>query len=57
MEEKVQLRVTGLPNDVENWVRIMKKNPKMEIVQQSKPYKNRGSPKIRIYVTISFADK
>lgn len=57
MKEKIQLRVTGLSKDVESWVRIMKKNPKMKIIQQSKPYQNRGSPKVRIYVTIAFADE
>ena len=57
MKEKIQLRVTGLSKDVESWVRIMKKNPEMKIIQQSKPYQNRGSPKVRIYVTIAFADE
>lgn len=57
MKEKIQLRVTGLPKDVENWVRIMQKIPGAKIIQQSKPYQNRGSPKVRIYVTIAFADE
>ena len=57
MKEKIQLRVTGLPKDVESWVCIMKENPEMKIIQQSKPYQNRGSPKVRIYVTIAFADE
>lgn len=57
MEEKVQIRITGLLNDVENWVRIMQKIPGVKIIQQSKSYQNRGSPKVRIYVTIAFADE
>lgn len=57
MKERVQLRVTGLPNDVESWLHIMKRSPGTEIIQQSKPYKNRGSQKVRIYVSIAFSDE
>lgn len=57
MKEKIQLRVTGLPKDVESWVRIMEKHSEIEIIQQSKPYQNRGSQKVRIYVSIAFADE
>ena len=57
MKEIVKVRVTGLPNDVESWLRMMKKNPGTEIIQQSKPYKNRGSQKVRIYVAIAFSDE
>lgn len=57
MQERVQLRVTGLPNDVESWVHIMRKTPGIEIIKKSKPYKNRGSQKIRIYVSIAFSDE
>ena len=57
MKERVQLRVTGLPNDVESWLRIIRKTPGTEIIEQSKPYKNRGSQKIRIYVSIAFSDE
>ena len=57
MKERIELLVTGLPKDVENWMRIMQKIPETEIIQQSKPYKNRGSQKIRIYASITFSDE
>lgn len=57
LKEEVQLRVTGKLENVERWVQIIKKNPRMDVIFQSKPYKNRGSRKIRIYVTIAYTSE
>lgn len=46
----LKIRVEGLPDEVEKYIKKFKENN--EVLQVSKPYKNRNSKYIRVYLEI-----
>jgi hypothetical protein len=49
----IKVRVEGKLKDIEFYIKQLKKDKKFEVLEVSKPYKNRGASELyRVYVTI-----
>ena len=46
----IKVRLEGLPEDVKKYLEKLKKNDRA--LQESKPYKNRNSEYVRVYLDI-----
>lgn len=46
----IKIRLEGLPEDVEKYLKDLRKNNR--VLQESKPYKNRNSECVRVYLDI-----